>query len=112
VPASRSDQPTATAAPRAELVYDEIDAAAAEVLDEQRLSEAETPPRSAAGRPTASVRAVTEVEVLVLRAKEVQWVLRMVRNDLSIQQELMTAIAQRQRELAEARKLNAAERAA
>ncbi len=97
------------------------DAAAAEALDELRLGEVgaspvpmedvqKAEPRAfGGGRRTASVRALSEVEVLVLRAKEMQWVLA---NDSSVHSELLAAVEQRQRELRHAHELNAAQRAA
>ena len=63
----------------------------------------------AGGRRTASVRAVGEVEVLVLRPQSLCWVLA---NDNGVRQELCAAIRLRQRELHAARELNASERAA
>ena len=63
----------------------------------------------AGGRRTASVRAVGEVEVVVLRAQALRWVLA---NDNGVRQELCAAIKLRQRELHAARELNASERAA
>jgi hypothetical protein len=55
------------------------------------------------------VRAVGEVEVLVLRAKEVRWALE---HDTSVRAELVAAIETRQRELRAAHAANAAARAA
>ena len=63
----------------------------------------------AGGRRSASVRAVGEVEVLVLRPQSLSWVLT---NDIGVRQELCAAIRLRQRELHAARELNASERAA
>lgn len=53
-----------------------------------------------AGRRTATVRAVEHMEVLVLPAKRLHWVLA---HDTSVRAELVAAVEQRQRELRAAR---------
>jgi CRP-like cAMP-binding protein len=104
------------------------DAAASEAADELRLRDADPSgggvpiaqldsPASKAraadggsgGRRTASVRAVGEVEVLVLRGREVRWALE---HDTSVRAELVAAIETRQRELRDAHAANAARAAA
>jgi CRP-like cAMP-binding protein len=106
------------------------DAAASEAADELRLRDADAlaaPPSAAlappfaddvkgpqgrpdgGGRRTASVRAVGEVEVLVLRGREVRWALE---HDTSVRAELVAAIETRQRELRDAHAAHAARAAA
>ena len=88
-------------------------AAEAEARDDARLGDAAAgvpalPPGARVGRRTASVRAVGDVEVLVLAPRHLHWVLA---HDTRVRAELVAAMELRQRELRAAHDAAAAEQA-
>ena len=92
---------------------DAANAAEAEALDDARLGDAAAgvpalPPGARVGRRTANVRAVGDVEVLVLAPRHLHWVLA---HDTRVRAELVAAMEQRQRELRAAHAAAAAEQA-